>query len=349
MKKETTPNKTEQSAIIAVVVGQTLTPLSFEGAIDIKTAKSLPVYSAVLPKYKVVSEKVGKVDGRPVNVRIRAFPPDNILVEVHLGLVDPFHEKSHQLRDDLLVFAEQELRKQNVREGFKEEYAIFTVAGYRGSPNRFLKFRREIVGLIRSENIPLSDREVEDTIRDSSLQYTANDLAIVDWDGAFLFDPNGEWQETIDLLEVANVHLLRLRVLDRELDERLGHLSMFLTTLSTKKPSRSVIQKQMAKILRLQTISVTEFTHAGRDIQLIGDWYAAKLYTLISRKFHLDEWRRGLRDELDSLRTLTHTAADHFGVSAQTRAEFIEIALWLLLAVGYIFIFFLDARNAIGG
>jgi len=348
MKKNKATNK-ERSGIIAVVVGQSITPLSFEGAVDIKTAKSLPIYSAVLPKYKMVSEKTGRVAGRTVNVRIRAFPPDNVLVEVHLALNNPFHAKTHQLRDELLVFAEQELRKQNVREGFKEEYAIFTVAGYHGSPERYLRYRREIVGLIRSENIPLSTREVEDTIRDSSLQYTANDLAIVDWDGAFLFDPKGGWQETIDLLEVANVHLLRLRVLDRELDERLGQLSMFLTTLSQKKPSRSAIQKQMAKILRLQTVSVAEFTHAGRDIQLIGDWYAAKLYTLISKKFHLDEWRAGLREELDNLRTLTHTAAEHFGVSAQTRAEFVEIALWLLLAVGYIFIFFLDARNALGG
>ena len=104
----------------------------------------------------------------------------------------------------------------------------------------------------------------------------------------------------------------------------------------------------MAALMNLQVRSINEFSHSGRDIQLIGDWYAAKLYTLISRKFHLAEWRSSLRAELNNLRDLYQTASDHFGVSAQTRAEFIEIALWLVLAAGYVVIFFLDFKKAVG-
>ena len=331
------------------MVGQTDRGLTSEGAIEIKTAKSLPTYSAVLPKYKVLSETTAVLDGRKVKVRVKAYPPDNYLVEAITDVTNVFSLEHNQLRDRLLALAEKRLRQLDVLEGFKEEYTIFAISGYRGEPKQFLKHARAIVGLIRSENLPLSEEEVTETINNSRLQYTAHDLTILDWDGAFCFDPKADWHETIELLEVANVHLLRLRVLDQELDRRLGGMAQLLQSVAKRNLSSSKVRKQMAALMNLQVRSIEEFAHSGRDIQLIGDWYAAKLYSLISRKFHLPEWRHTLRTELDNLRDLYQTAADHFGISAQTRAEFIEIALWIILAIGYVAIFFLDMQKAIGG
>ena len=283
---------------MAVVVGQTARDMAVVDAVPIKTAKSLPTYSAVLPKYKILAEESVRLDGRSVRLRVKAYPPENYAVEAIVDVLDIFSPELHRLRDQMITLAERRLRKLEVMENFKEEYAIFTVAGYKGEPQQFLPHAREIVGLIRSENLPLAEHEVQETIKNSSLQYTAHDLTILDWDGAFCFDPDGNWHETIELLEVANVHLLRLRVLDHELDRRLESMTALLRTIPRRRfLSTSSVQKQMAALLALQVRSIDEFSHSGRDIQLIGDWYAAKLYNLISRKFHLAEWRTVIKTE----------------------------------------------------
>jgi hypothetical protein len=191
-----------------------------------------------------------------------------------------FDTSIEQWRMRLIRMAEDLVRKYDVLENFKEEYTLYCVRNYQGDPKAFLDQRRSIVRLIKSEQLTLSDDEVDETIRDGSLQYAKDDLTIVDWDGAFIFDTKGDWQETIDLLEVANVHLLRLRVLDQQLDQRLSSVSAILNTMKDKVSSRSV-NKQMALLLRTRVKSIEDFSHSARDFQLIGDWYAAKLYTKI--------------------------------------------------------------------
>lgn len=343
-------NNRQRAEIISLVVGQSRKNLSAAGTVEIKTAKSLPMYSAVLPRYRVLSEERGRVGGRDVTFRTKIYPPNTIVVEASIPTASVFKPEIDQVRHQLLAAAEKRLQKLEVVEGFREEYTIFAVAGYRGQPQQFLRHASTIVGLIRSEDLPLSAEEIHQTINESSLRYTDQDLTIVDWDGAFCFDPRGQWHETIDLLEVANVHLLRLRVLDHDLDQRLASMAAILEKLPRRRWLGSgQMRKFMTELMKLQVRSIEEFSHSSRDIQLIGDWYAAKLYGLISRKFHLPEWRESLNEELNNVRRLYQTAAEHFGVSNQTRAEFIEIALWLILAVGYFFIFFLDFKNAVNG
>ena len=331
-----------------MVIGQTSGSLLATDTQPIKTRRSLPTYSASLPQYKLMAERKLTIDGREVVARTRIYPPENYVVEIWSEVPDVFADAVAAWRDQLITIAEKILRREEVLDVFKEEYTVYCVDHYRQHPERYLTNREKIVSLIKSEPLVLAEAEIASTLQDGSLQYAKDDLTIVDWDGAFVFDPQGDWQETIDLLEVANVHLLRLRVLDRQLDERLESVSKLLQRVKNKNLSMSAIRKQMADLLTIQVRSIEEFSHSARDIQLIGDWYAAKLYTLISRKFHLDEWRASLRDELDNLQHLYQTAAENFGVSTQTRAENIQLVLWFVLLLGYVVIFFLDWRKAIG-
>jgi len=342
------PARTTPGMMVVMVVGQSRSSLDTEGAQPIRTSRSLPAYSAMLPSFKVVEEKTLRIKGKKVIVRTKEFPPENYVVEMWSDVPNVFDVSIEQWRKHLIQLAEEVVKKYDVLENFKEEYTLYCVRDYKGDPKAFLDQRRSIVRLIKSEQLALSDEEIDETIRDGSLQYAQDDLTVVDWDGAFIFDPKGDWQETIDLLEVANVHLLRLRVLDQQLDQRLASVSSILNTMKDKVPSRTV-NKQMALLLRTRVKSIEDFSHSARDFQLIGDWYAAKLYTVISRKLHLDEWRLSLRDELENLNGLYHAAADHFGVSAQARAARVEQWLWFILLLGYFVIFIIDYRNALNG
>src|SRR6185295_6468730 len=153
-----------QSSVIAVVVGQSRHDLSDDGATEIKTAKSLPTYSAVLPKYKLLREERGQINGTPAWIRTKIYPPSNVLVEITVSLPDVFRPGVANLRDRMLAAAEARLRKMDVWEVFKQEYTIYTVAGYRSEPEKFLARKAEIVGLIRSEDLPLSPTEINQTI-----------------------------------------------------------------------------------------------------------------------------------------------------------------------------------------
>ena len=68
----------------------------------------------------------------------------------------------------------------------------------------------------------------------SQIKYGKNDLVIVDWDGAFVFDPEGDFEPIIELFQLANMQLLRYRVLDKQLDERLRRVAKLIRQSSVK-------------------------------------------------------------------------------------------------------------------
>ena len=77
---------------------------------------------------------------------------------------------------------------------------------------------------MKSEKRELDENEINYTLS-SQLKYAKDDLIIVDWDGAFIFDQHGEFGESIEMLQLANLQLLRYRILDEDLDERLQKAS----------------------------------------------------------------------------------------------------------------------------
>ena len=93
----------------------------------------------------------------------------------------------------------------------------------KGEPEQFLENASVMASLLKSEKLELDAKEVKYTL-DAQIKYAKNDLAIIDWDGAFLFDPSGDIEEEIELLTLANLQLLRHRILDRQLDQRLTRM-----------------------------------------------------------------------------------------------------------------------------
>ncbi len=333
-------SKPTPGTIIAFVIGQSRSDVSARGSLPLKTIRSFPTYSSHLPQYKVLQKKTKTVAGRSVTLTVKAVPPENILVEAMTVVPDVFSPSTLAFKDQLVEAASQILMQQDVQPEFREEFTLYCLRDYQGDPRQFLSRADRIASLIKSENVSLSQVEIEKTIHEASLQYAKDDLTIVDWDGAFIFDINGDWQDTIDVLEVANVNLLRLRHLDQDLDDRLDAMSGLLQRVPNI--SRKEVRQMMSELMRLRAQSVIEFEHAERDIQLIGDWYAGRLYTLVSKKLHLDRWRQSIRQVLDSLDSMSTMAADHFSVTTERRAEQIQQILWYIQLVGWFVLLFLE-------
>src|SRR3990172_10030670 len=92
----------------------------------------------------------------------------------------------------------------------------------------------KIAGFIKKERIALDEEEVRATLS-SYLKYGKDDITIVDWDGAFIFDSSGDFDSNIELFEIANLQLLKSRILDYDLDERLEK-TLRLVTAPKKLP-----------------------------------------------------------------------------------------------------------------
>ena len=82
--------------------------------------------------------------------------------------------------------------------------------------------RRSVAALLTQESDPaaLSRQEtLESTSR--HLSYYEDDLVVIDWDAALLVDEPAEWEESLYVLELANLQLAELEAYDRLLDATL--------------------------------------------------------------------------------------------------------------------------------
>jgi hypothetical protein len=145
------------------------------------------------------------------------------------------------------------------------------------------------------------------------------------------------------LIQIANFQLLRARTFDRALDVRLGHIAQLLRTT----PKRSLFRARefrgvLREIIQIRTETIIESQAAEHRIKLIGDWYAARLYALLARKFHIEAWQASIQQKLDTLEDVSTMAAENFSVSFHTRLDFILIGGWFVLLAGWFAYLFLD-------
>lgn len=310
--------------------------------------KSAPHYlEQTVPSQYILKSYDAEIDGRPVRVNIKTYHPDAVLVEGVMEIADIFGGDTLELKDKLHRLCYDVAEKYDAKKHPAEEYTIYQISGYDVDPDVFVEKKGEqIAGLLKSEKIALDDKEVEYTLS-LQLKYSKNDLVIIDWDGAFVFDPDGNIDEALEIFEIANYQLLRYRMFDRDLDGRLKKIVKLSQT--EKKPQKlfslsntKEVEKEFRELINLRSESITRFEAVERDIKLIGEWYSARLYELISKKFRLEEWRRTIKDKLDSIEDAYSITSENLGFSRNLRLEFVQIWLFFLLQIGWFVLIILE-------
>lgn len=333
-----------QSKLIAFVIAET--PRSKKGAIlEQKPAQSAPqYYESLIPQQFEIQEEKGEIDGRKITFFIKSYPPDNVMAEATVAVDNPFSQETFQLREKLIDGCHKVLRKFGAKTELSEEYSVAVISGYQGDPDEFLKTKAaEITGFLKSERLLLDEKEIEYTLS-KQIKYAKDDLVIVDWDGAFIFEPSGQIESTIDLFQAANLQLLRYRILDGELDERLKKTSKLpeKTTAKYLVLNRKEITRAFREVIAVRTQAISDFQALDRDVKMIGDWYSARIYDLVSKKFKLDEWRKIIQDKLNSLEDIYNIVAENFSVSTHRLLEIVQIALFFVLQAGWFALLILE-------
>lgn len=337
-----------QAKLISFVISETLRVKKAKEAVETPALKSAPHYfETTVPQQFIVAQEKVKIGDREGTMFLKTYPADVLIAEARFEVADIFLEEIIPFKEEVITQCRETLKKRGGRdvEKFSEEYSVFVVSGYQGEPEQFFKYRERIASLLKSEKLPLDPLEIDYTLS-SNIKYAKNDLVIVDWDGAIIFDPEEDFESTLELLELANLQLLRYRLLDKELDERLEYVAKIFQVIPEKRKLfffRTIlggreVRSALRSVIKIRSTSLFDFQSLEREIKLIGDWYSARLYELTAKKFKLDEWRSQIKDKLDALEDIYSIASERFSWSP----ERIELVGWFVLLLGWAVILAFD-------
>jgi hypothetical protein len=309
--------------------------------------KSGPHYfEKTVPQQMLLGEETEKVAGQDITFVLKSYLPETLVIQTNVPVENIFHEDIFGIEEKVLAHSHKILARLGGSSEFSETYSVFMVSDYTEDPESFAEKHSSIIAsLLKSERSALDPKEIEYTLS-AQIKYAKHDLAIIDWDGAFLFDPEGDFEPIIELLSIANLQLLRHRILDRELDTRIEKMVNMIKTPTSRfalfKMSDKAVKKQLEEIINYRMASISSFQAIDRDIKLIGDWYSARLYDLAAKKFKLDEWRKSIKDKLESLEDVYTSVVENFGLTRKDRVEYVQIILWFVLQVGWLVLIILE-------
>ncbi len=203
-----------------------------------------------------------------------------------------------------------------------ESYTVLFVERIRGNPTaEELLARADLARLLLGEvdARPLSRGESE-AVTQARFSYSVDDLAVIDWNSAFVYEPSGS-RDIPDLLEVANAQLLEFRFYDEQLD---GHIARIHDQVQARRHRWTALFRSPYRKLARQTlgtlVDLNEFIErVENSLKIIGDFYLAKLYESAVRRMRIPAWQASvtrkqqllaqtyglLKGEVDTARSLT--------------------------------------------
>ena len=218
-----------------------------------------------------------------------------------------------------------------------EDYFIFHVRELEGSPTAVevvRDHRLEIAQVVRGDRLTLSEGECTEVLH-SQISYYSQDLAVIGWNAAFLYDSSAGAETAIQLIEYANSQLLEFRHYDELLT---GILDSVYDLLGQKRGMWARWRlARSASSLHTVLLDVAELTeHADNAIKFLSDMFAARLYRLAAAKVGVPDYKNLVGQKLKTAEDLYHYMVDQFN---QSRAFFLEATVVLILLIELFYLF----------
>jgi hypothetical protein len=211
----------------------------------------------------------------------------------------------------------------------REDYCIVAVRDFgEVLDGEAVLARADLVALLGGEQRPLSEAARQDLLR-LRYSYYADDLVVITWDRAFVYEPRGD-SDVLDVLEVANAQLLELRYYDELLDAELPR--MYEQVEGARKAVALFAARRFAHLARrLYTLvaEVTELTErVDNALQVTEDVYLARVYSAALALFRVPTVAAAVERKLAIVRD---TYAALYDEASSRRAELLEIAIVVLI------------------
>ena len=223
-------------------------------------------------------------------------------------------------------------------EWLQEDYFIFNVREIDGSPSAddlLSSQRNAIAQVVRGETAMLSDGERQEILQ-SRISYYPNDLAVIGWNAAFIYDTQAGAETAIQLLQYANSQLLEFRHYDELLTKELENVYDFLEKGGTGTWARWRTAKAASK-LHTVLLDVNELTErADNAIKFLSDMFSARLYKLCAAKVGVPDYKDLVKEKLQTAEDLYRFMVEQFN---QSRAFVLELMVVVILIIELIYFF----------
>ena len=173
-------------------------------------------------------------------------------------------------------------------------------------------------------------------VQTCALPIYPNDLAVISWNGAFLYDTSSGAETVIQLLEYANSQLLEFRHYDELLTRELQSVYDFMDHGSMGIAARWRTAKRASR-LHTVLLDVGELTErADNAIKFLSDMFSARLYKVAALKIGVTDYKNLVNEKVHTAEELYRFMIDQFH---QSRAFVLELMVVIILIIDLIWLF----------
>jgi hypothetical protein len=173
-------------------------------------------------------------------------------------------------------------------------------------------------------------QQLRDELLRSSYSYSTNDLVVIGYDQALVYDPDGT-EDATSLLEFALAQVLELAYYDRQLDDRITHMHKQLSGRRTPGSKANKKYDELRRDLLTEHLSFSEvIERVGAAIKVTEDLYYAAIYRGAMRVFRAQEVAAATEHKLEVMYRTYSMLSDEADANTSRRLEWIVIVLILI-------------------
>lgn len=217
-----------------------------------------------------------------------------------------------------------------------EDYILFFIEKFQNEYEDAAVILKEedVAALILNEEKNTLSGQINERLYETKLQYYKNDLAVIDWNSAFVIEPSGSL-DIPDVIEFALNQLLEVRYYDDLLDKKLREI---YSAIELKEMSIfSTRYTDLALEAGQRYIEIAEIVESVENsLKVIGDLYHSVVFRTASRKFRFTDWQTSIDNKLDNLADISKLLLDNIN---HRRSHLLELTVIALISLELIPLF----------
>ena len=251
------------------------------------------------------------------------------LVSYHVpsfGVIE-LHEQARLLAQQIAAELGEACVRPHAQLPAEEAYTVFCITSPCDDGQGWIAANRaEVAALLTQEDnsADLAQEEIGESLS-QRLSYYRQDVTLIDWDAALVVDNPRNVLETLHVIELANLQLAELEAFDRLLDGVLDRAYRDVRSRNMR------IKTGILKDLKEIRMDMARFTdELSNATKFLGDWHYARVYQLLSRRFHLDDWQRNINTKLKTLDDLYQMLQNDRNHRLMTTLEVAVVLMFLI-------------------
>lgn len=211
-----------------------------------------------------------------------------------------------------------------------EDYILYFIESFKRDYSDAADIFQEedLAALIVNEEKDVLSSQIRERIYSSKLQYYKNDMAVIDWNSAFIIEPTGSL-DIPDVIEFSLNQLLEMRYYDDLLDKKLREI---YSAVELKEMNIfSSRYTDLALDAAQKYIEIAEIVESVENsLKVIGDLYHSTVFRTASSKFRFSDWQNSIDNKLNNLAELCKLLLDNIN---SKRSHLLEIVIIALISI----------------